>query len=588
MNGYIEDEKSVERHSAVTILRLFSYLLKYKLKVIAIMLLIGVTTIVTLINPKLIQYAVDSCIAKEDIKSLWYVVIFAAVINLIMVLASKLRMLLMAKTSNHVIEDIRQQLYEHIQKLDLKFFDSRPSGKILARITGDVNSLKEVIENGITTLVPEFVTVVAVVVIMLLENAKLALAGLFTLPLLIAGMTIISTQSGKYWTIRRKKASNLNAFISESLSGMKIIQSFAAEQETMDTFKKLTTEDRNAFKKAIYWADGFSALVELCFGVGNFALYFIGVKVIGIENVSVGTYMAFGTYMGMFWQPIMHLSQFYNKLVMCVSGAERVFEILDTEPGIRDLPDAPQMPQIKGSVEFQNVSFGYNSESSVLKNVSFTIKPGETIALVGPTGAGKTTIVNLISRFYDPSDGIVLIDGTDIKTVSQNSLRSQMGIMTQDNYIFSGTVKENILYGKLDASNEDVEKAAKSVMAHEIISKLKDGYNTKLTARGGELSNGERQLLAFARTMLSNPRILILDEATSNIDTKTEKLVQQGIRELLKDRTSFVIAHRLSTIQNADRIFVINQGGIKESGTPDELMSKHGEYYKLVKAQYSL
>jgi len=317
------------------------------------------------------------------------------------------------------------------------------------------------------------------------------------------------------------------------------------------------------------------------------ALYMAGVMLLGIDNVSIGTYIAFGSYVGMFWQPIMNLSNFYNQFVNAASGAERIFEIIDTEPKVVSAPDAPAMPVIKGDVEFNNVTFGYKEDIDVLKNVDFTVKQGETIALVGPTGAGKSTVVNLVSRFYDVKDGSIKIDGKDIREVELDSLRTQMGVMTQDNYIFSGTIRDNIMYGKLDATEEEMIAAAKAVHAHDFISQLEKGYDTELTARGGELSNGQRQLVAFARTMLSNPHILILDEATSSIDTKTELLVQAGIASMLEGRTSFVIAHRLSTIQNADRIFVIDKGGIIESGTPSELMEKKGEYYKLRLAQFA-
>ena len=588
MNSFKQDEQLVKKSNFETMPRLFKYLLNYKGKIAGVFACMAVGTTVDLINPLLCERAIDRYIMKAQIPGLVRIVILSAVINILAVLAMKIRMILMAKTSNKVIQNLRQELYNHIQSLDLAFFDSRPSGKILARIIGDTNSLKDIIENAVTTLIPNMVTVVAVMVIMFVKNWRLTLASLCTLPLLIGGVILISSMAEKHWKAKRQKSSNMNAFINEDLSGIKVIQSFRAEDETDKTFQQLVWADRSEFIKAVRWCDAFGSWIDICWGVGTLMMYYVGVKVLGIENVSIGTYIAFGTYIGMFWQPIMNLSNFYNQFVNAASGAERIFEIIDTKAAVKSAVDAPKMPMIKGNVQFKNVTFGYEEDVKVLKNVDFDVKSGETIALVGPTGAGKSTVVNLVSRFYDVDDGCILIDGTDIRSVQLDSLRTQMGIMTQDNYIFSGTIRENIMYGKLDASEEEMIAASKAVHADDFIRNLKDGYDTKLTARGGELSNGQRQLVAFARTMLSNPKILILDEATSSIDTKTELLVQAGIASMLKGRTSFVIAHRLSTIQNADRIFVIDKGGILESGTPAELMEKKGAYYNLRQAQFGL
>ncbi|MDD7611039.1 MAG: ABC transporter ATP-binding protein [Spirochaetales bacterium] len=588
MNSFKQDEQLVKKSNFETMPRLFKYLLNYKGKIAGVFACMAVGTTVDLINPLLCERAIDRYIMKAQIPGLVRIIILSAVINILAVLAMKIRMILMAKTSNKVIQNLRQELYNHIQSLDLAFFDSRPSGKILARIIGDTNSLKDIIENAVTTLIPNMVTVVAVMVIMFVKNWRLTLASLCTLPLLIGGVILISSMAEKHWKAKRQKSSNMNAFINEDLSGIKVIQSFRAEDETDKTFQQLVWADRSEFIKAVRWCDAFGSWIDICWGVGTLMMYYVGVKVLGIENVSIGTYIAFGTYIGMFWQPIMNLSNFYNQFVNAASGAERIFEIIDTKANVKSAVDAPKMPMIKGNVQFKNVTFGYEEDVKVLKNVDFDVKSGETIALVGPTGAGKSTVVNLVSRFYDVDDGCILIDGTDIRSVQLDSLRTQMGIMTQDNYIFSGTIRENIMYGKLDASEEEMIAASKAVHADDFIRNLKDGYDTKLTARGGELSNGQRQLVAFARTMLSNPKILILDEATSSIDTKTELLVQAGIASMLKGRTSFVIAHRLSTIQNADRIFVIDKGGILESGTPAELMEKKGAYYNLRQAQFGL
>lgn len=587
MNSYKIDEKQEKKSNFETMPRLFKYLFKYKGRIALVLIMMAFGTVVDLINPLLNERAVDKYIMPGDIKGLIRIVIIAATINICAVIAIKIRMFIMAKTSNKVIQDLRQELYNHIQSLDLAFFDSRPSGKILARIIGDTNSLKDIIENSIQTLIPNLVTVIAVTAIMFVKNWKLALAALCSTPFMIAGVFLISIMAEKHWKAKRQKSSNMNAFINEDLSGIKIIQSFRAEKETDKTFQELVWDDRKEFIRAVRWCDGFGSWIDLCWSVGTAALYIAGVMLLGIDNVSIGTYIAFGSYVGMFWQPIMNLSNFYNQFVNAATGAERIFEIIDKQPLVKNKDDAKEMPLIKGDVEFTNVTFGYEDDVDVLKNVDFSVKAGETIALVGPTGAGKSTIVNLVSRFYDIKDGSIKIDGYDLRDVTLESLRCQMGIMTQDNYIFSGTIRDNIMYGKLDATEEEMIAASKAVHADDFIRELPDGYDTKLTARGGELSNGQRQLVAFARTMLSNPHILILDEATSSIDTKTELQVQAGIENMLKGRTSFVIAHRLSTIQGADRIFVIDKGGIVESGTPEELMNLKGEYYKLRQAQFA-
>ena len=499
-------------------------------------------------------------------------------------------MYVMAKVCNSVLLTVRQELYTHIQTLDFHFFDSRPTGKILSRIIGDINSLKEVLNNSVTTLIPDFITICAVVVIMVAKSPLLALASLSTLPVLIVGLTLITTLSHKRWRSFRKKSSNLNAFIHEDISGIRIIQSFTAEEETKKTFHELVAEHFNAFKSAVRLNDAFGPLIDICWGVSTIALYYIGIMVLGIDSISAGLLIAFGYYINMFWNPIANLSSFYNQIITNIAAADRIFEVLDTPPAITNKEKAETLSDITGEVSFEDVTFAYTDapDIKVLEHVNFHITPGETIALVGPTGAGKTTIVNLISRFYDATGGHVLIDGVDVRDVTLESLRSNMGIMTQDNFLFSGTVKENIRYGRLDATDEEIMEAAKAVGAHGFIEKLEKGYDTVLTERGGGLSIGQKQLLAFARTFVSKPRILILDEATSSIDTQTELLVQKGIETLLAGRTSFVIAHRLSTIQKADRIFVIDKGGILEQGNAAELIAKKGAYYDLYMAQFAI
>lgn len=592
VNSYREDEQLMEGADKKKILRrLFSYLLKYKGILLAVLLCMGITVAISLTNPLLIEEAIDHYIADGDLRGLLGLGVFALALNIIFIITVKIRMYVMSVVSNKILLTIRQELYEHIQTLSFSFFDSRPTGKILARVIGDVNSLKDVLVNAVTTLIPEFVTVVGVVVIMLIKDWRLALAALSTIPFMMAGIWFVQTASHKRWHIFRKKSSNLNAYVHEDIAGMNVVQSFGAEEETRGIFGRLTDEHQQSFVAAVRFSDMFGAVIDFCWGIGAMMLYLVGVRFLGVEQVSVGLLVAFGTYINMFWNPIMNLSNFYNSLVTNLTAAERIFDILDTEAEIVDAPDVMELPDIQGKVEFSHVSFTYDkgtaAETRVLSDVSFTVQPGETIALVGPTGAGKTTIVNLISRFYDIEEGVISIDGYDLTKVSMDSLRRQMGVMTQDNFIFHGTVRENILYGKLDATEEEVIAAAKAVNAHDFIMKLEKGYDTELREHGAGLSIGQRQLIAFARTMVSMPKILILDEATSSIDTHTELLVQKGIEALLAGRTSFVIAHRLSTIQNADRIFVIAEGGILEQGSPAELMEKKGAYYKLYMQQFA-
>lgn len=571
VNATRTDEQVQTVSKRKTLARMFYYLLAYKKQVVAVLTIMLVSVVITLINPLIIQQAIDVYIAGEDWHGLKRLGIVAVLLNLTLVLLVKMRMYIMAKVSNEVLLTIREELYTHIQTLSFQFFDSRPTGKILARIIGDVNSLKEVLSNSVTTLIPDFITILSVVGIMFVKNWKLAAAALSSLPLMILGVAFVQSKSHIRWQIHRKKGSNMNAFVHEDISGMYVVQSFGAEQETKQIFEELLQEHKDSFVDAVRYADAFGPIVDFCWGLGTMVLYFFGVNMIFDRMLQVGTLIAFGTYISMFWRPVMNLSNFYNQLVTNIAGAERIFEILDTKPDLTDGETACEMPEITGAVSFRHVTFSYEKEKEVLKDVSFEIEPGQTVALIGPTGAGKSTIVNLICRFYDIQHGQVCIDGRDVKSVTIESLRSQMGIMTQDVFLFSGTIRENIRYGRLEASEEEIIRAAKAVHAHEFIMKMEKGYDTELKERGAGLSAGQRQLLAFARTMLSEPKILILDEATSSIDTHTELLVQKGIEALLKGRTSFVIAHRLSTIQNADRIFRVDNGGILELNSFEEI-----------------
>ena len=587
-NSIKEDEIQKETLKLKVIGRLLKYMLEYKKQIIGVIIALLVTMSISMVTPLLLEYAIDVKIADKD----WYGLLTVAGITLalclINMLVSRAWMKTMAHVSNNVLMTVRDKLYSHIQTLSFSFFDSRPTGKIIARVIGDVNSLKDVLQSTVTQLVPELLTVIVVFVIMLIKNPMLTLSAVAAMPIIIGGIYITEIVAHKRWQKFRQKSSNMTAFIHEDISGIGIVQSFNAEKESRQEFEELVDEHTKAFSSAVRIADVFSPTIEISWGVGSFLLYFIGIKILGIDAVGVGTYTAFAIYMSMFWGPIRNLANYYNKLITNISAAERIFDILDTEPEVVDRKDAYELPEIQGEVRFDKISFAYPDEPErfVLKNVDFLIKPGETIALVGPTGAGKTTIVSLISRFYNATSGTITVDGHDISEVTMNSLRKQMGIMTQDNFLFSGTIKDNIRYGRLDATDEEIVAAAKMVHADEFISQLENGYDTEISERGARLSIGQRQLLAFARTMLSDPRVLILDEATSNIDTNTEILVQQGIESILKGRTSFVVAHRLSTIKNADRIFVIDDGGILEAGSHDELIARKGAYYELCEAQF--
>lgn len=581
INSIKEDEELSQVKKSVTVKRLLSYLLVYKKQLIAVLMIMAYCIAVSLINPLIIESALDDHIVYRDFTGLLKLLAIAIVINIVWVILVKLRMTIMAKVCNNVIKTIREEIYSHLQTLDFKFFDGRPTGKILSRVIGDVNSLKNVLSNFVITLIPDFVLVISVFAVMLVKNPRLALATVAGIPIMAVGLFIIETKATKRWQLHRKKSSNLNAFIHETVSGIRIVKTFAAEQEMLDTFDELTKEHKDSFIDAVRINDAFNSVIEISEAISLICMYYVGIKVLGINAGSVGLLIAFSSYLYSFWQPIANLGNFYNQIITNVAAAERVFEVIDTEPLIQDKPEVKTMPPIVGRVRFKDVSFSYEDGVEVLKNVNFDINPGETIALVGPTGAGKTTIVNLISRFYDVQKGQVLIDNENVTDVSIHSLRSQMGIMTQDNFLFTGTIRDNIRFGKLDATDEEIENACKTVGAHDFIMQLENGYDTELGERGGGLSAGQRQLLAFARTIISDPKILILDEATSSIDTKSEILVQAGIETLLKGRTSFVIAHRLSTIRKANRIFVIQNGGIAEEGTHDELVAKGGIYADL-------
>ena len=586
LNNIEKDEEIVRRSKKEIIIRLMAYLKPYKAKSMIVILLMILVMLCNVVNPYLLQQAIDVHVVNKDINGILLIGGLLLIINIFAWIASKIRWTMISKITNNILVNIRHELYEHIQKLSFDFFDNRPVGKILARVVGDVNALKNLFNQSIQTLIPELLSLICVAIAMFILNIKLAMACIILLPFLTIAMFYIEIHSRKRWEVFRNKRSNLNGFTHEDFSGIKVVQAFANEKNTEKKFRKMVKGQKEAFLNAVRLNDCFWPLVELSWGIGTLIVFAVGYRLILSGEIQVGKLIAFSMYTGMFWRPIMNLSSFYNTLITNFAAADRIFDILDQEPDIENIGKAPKMNRIEGKVEFRNIDFSYNVGGKVLNNINFKVNPGDKIALVGATGSGKTTIISLLSRFYDPTDGEILVDGKNIKYVDLYSYRSQMGIMLQDTFLFSSTIMENIRYGRLDATDEEVINAAKAVNAHEFIMKLENGYDTEVNERGSRLSLGQRQLVSFARALLANPRILILDEATSNIDTQTEMLVQKGIEKLIKGRTSFVIAHRLSTIRDCDKILVISDGEIIEAGTHDELLRNKGMYYDLYSAQY--
>lgn len=581
-----QDENSKTRSKKEIISKLAVYLRPYRKEAIEVIVLLLYVMFCAVLIPYLLEVAIDDKVANGDIKGL--IVIGAVLIgsNLLAWGASVLRWKKIYRITNGILLDIRKELYSHIQKLSFDFFDNRPVGKILARVVGDVNALKNLFDQSIQLLIPQSLNLILLSIAMLMLNVKLAVICIILLPILAIAMFCIEIFSRRRWEVYRKKRSNLNAFTHEEFSGVKVVQSFAKEDDTNKDFNGLVKDQKESWNNAVRLNDLFWPLVELSSGFAAAIVFAVGYKLSIEGEIQAGTLIAFSMYAGMFWRPIMNLSSFYNTLVTNLSAADRIFDILEIQPTIIDYEKAEEMPAIKGNVEFKNVCFAYEDGGQVLNNVSFKVNPGERVALVGSTGAGKSTIVSLLSRFYDVSSGEILVDGKDISKVKLESYRNQLGIMLQDTFLFSTSIMENIRYGRLDATDEEVIEAAKAVDAHEFIMKLEKGYDTEVNERGSRLSLGQRQLISFARALLADPRILILDEATSNIDTQTEKLVQKGIEKLLKGRTSFVIAHRLSTIRDCDKIMVVNNGKIVEAGNHNELIKNKKYYYDLYMAQY--
>jgi len=587
-NRYDEDENLEVEFRWEHCKRLMKYIVPYKKEMFLTLASMLVASIASLLGPYLVKIAMDSSIPNKDIRGLIYICIIFLITIVVNTLCMKYKVGTMTYVGQGVVRNLRSDLFKHIQKLPFSYYDNRPHGKILVRVVNYVNSLSDLLSNGLINLVTDSFNIFAIIGFMIFISPKLTLVCMLGMPFLALVVFLLKKVQRKTTQAYSNKQSNMNAYIQESISGIKVTQAFAREKLNAEKFKKISNESSSAWLNAVKYQLMLWPAIDNISVVTIALVYLIGIKSIGV-SITIGTLVAFVGYIWRFWNPIVNISNFYNSLIMAMSYLERIFETLDEPVTIDNLPESYELPKILGRIEFKDVSFKYEKEErEILKNVSFKVEPGESIALVGPTGAGKTTIINLISRFYDVTSGQVLVDNNNVKNVTLDSLRKQMGVMLQDTFIFSGTIMDNIRYGNLNANGEEILNASKAVKAHDFIINLKDGYNTQVNERGSRLSVGQRQLISFARALLADPKILILDEATSSIDTKTEKALQEGLNTLLKGRTSFVIAHRLSTIKNATKIMVINNGRIAEEGSHKELIKLEGEYYKLYTSQYEM
>ena len=585
-NRYDVDEVLETPFDFAHLKRSFVYIKKYKGKMITALVLSVFAAISGLLGPLITQYALDNTIPQKNMGQLVLLTLAFVGTIAVSITFSTIRSRIMTVVGQDIIFDIRTDLFKHLQELPFEYYDNRPHGKILIRVVNYVNSVSDMLSNGIINVILECLNMLFIMIFMFFVNVKLSLVVLSGLPIFAVIMMMIKKRQRKEWQDVSNKSSNLNAYLQENITGARVTQIFTREEENAEIFDRLSEKYRKSWINAVKYShlvwpatDNVSTFVRA-------AIFVVGLLVLTPAAVSLGTIVAMTSYASSFWQPIMNLSNIFNNFINNIAYLERIFETLDEPATIADKPNAQDIGDITGEVKFDDVTFSYEQDKTVLEHISFDVKPGESVALVGPTGAGKSTVVSLLSRFYDLDSGKITIDGKDISQVTLHSLRSQMGIMLQDSFIFSGTIYDNIRYGRLDATEEEIREAAKIVCADEFISEMKDGYMTEVNERGSKLSGGQKQLISFARTLLSDPKILVLDEATSSIDARTEKLLQQGLQRLLVGRTSFIIAHRLSTIKNCDKIMYIDNKGIAECGTHDELIAKKGEYYKLYTAQH--
>ncbi len=586
-NRYDADEEIKQTGSIKSFGMFFRYIIPQKKVLLLAGILFAADAALSLINPYFIKIAIDDCIPKGDIKGLVILALLLLIASFGIWVLAKKRTFLTHNMAMEVIKNIRSDLYKHMQYLPFSFFDSRPHGKILVRVVNYVNTLTSVLANGLLNIIMDLFKMGIILVFMFSMNFEFTLICLAGVPVFVVALVFLRKMHKKAWDEYSQKQGNLNAYLQESLAGMKITQSFAREKINSEIFEGLCEDNKKKWMKAKYIATGIPRVVNILAITVSLIIYVLGYYKMQQGAIQIGLVIAFVSYVNNFWSPIIQLTDIYNEIVNCGVYLERIFDMINEPLVIEDDENSFDIGEIEGNVTFRNVSFKYEEDSPfILEKLNLEVKKGETIAIVGPTGAGKSTIINLLSRFYNINEGTLLIDGKDINKVSLNSLRRNMGIMLQDSFLFSGTIMDNIRYGKLDATDEEIIEAAKTVCAHRFISELPDGYNTVIKEGGSGLSVGQKQLIAFARTLICNPKILILDEATSSIDTETEIELQKGLEELLKGRTSFIIAHRLSTIKNSSRILYIADKNIKEQGTHEELLALKGKYYSLYMAQY--
>ncbi|MEK4564304.1 ABC transporter ATP-binding protein [Alkalihalobacillus sp. FSL R5-0424] len=571
--------------------RLFGYMKPYaKTLLPKTIIAMFISTLVRLAIPIFIGvYALDYGISSNDVSFMFVLAGIVFGMYILSYVANYYRIRWMNELGQHIIYDIRSDLFKHIQRLSHRFFDKRSAGSILVRVINDINSLQDLFTNGVVNLLMDIVMLIGIVVILFTLSPQLALAILIVLPIMFFISTKLRRKIRRAWQVVRIRQSRLNSHLNESIQGIRVTQAYAQEKENMEFFDTVNTDNYESWRQASRMNAMFRPFVEMASALGGAILIWYGAYLIQGNDpaITIGVFVSFAFYLGMFWEPISRLGQVYNQLLVGMASSERIFEFLDEKPSVPEKPDAKPLKDVKGELVFEHVEFAYDSNRKALDDINLTFEAGKTIALVGHTGSGKSTIVNLMSRFYDPTKGRILLDGVDLKDLKLNELRTNVSYVLQDTFIFAGTIMENIRFGNVRATDEEVIEAAKAIGADTFISKLEKGYHTEVEEQGNVLSVGERQLLSFARALLADPRILILDEATASIDTETELIIQKGLKRLLHNRTAIMIAHRLSTIRDSDQIIVLEQGNVIEQGTHQQLMNHEGKYYNLVKSQYA-